>query len=137
MCRFTLVALATLAGCVPISIPQVAEHPGGKTLGVVSLIPDVMLHYHYGILAGISNSHGVSPAPLDVGLEMTQQLKDAVEARSGFKVKIIPAPDFLTSQPVRTADGAVFGTLCGASASSVPLTESTMDTLGRFAKVIA
>jgi hypothetical protein len=82
-----------------------------------------MLHYHYGILAGISNSHGVSPAPLDVGLEMTQQLKDAVEARSGFKV--------------RTADGAVFGTLCSASASSVPLTESTMDTLGRFAKVIA
>lgn len=41
------------------------------------------------------------------------------------------------SQPVRTADGAVFGTLCGASAKSLPLTEITMDVLGRFAKVIA
>lgn len=41
------------------------------------------------------------------------------------------------SQPVRTADGAVFGTLCGASAKSLPLTDITMDVLGRFAKVIA
>jgi diguanylate cyclase len=41
------------------------------------------------------------------------------------------------SQPVRTADGSVFGTLCGASAKSLPLTDATMDTLGRFAKVIA
>jgi diguanylate cyclase len=41
------------------------------------------------------------------------------------------------SQPVRTADGAVFGTLCGASGKSLPLTDTTMDTLGRFAKVIA
>lgn len=41
------------------------------------------------------------------------------------------------SQPVRTADGAMFGTLCGASASSLPLTDATLHTLGRFAKVIA
>jgi len=41
------------------------------------------------------------------------------------------------SQPVRTADGAVFGTLCGASAKSLPLTDMTMDVLGRFANVIA
>jgi len=41
------------------------------------------------------------------------------------------------SQPVHTADGAMFGTLCGASASSLPLTDTTLDTLGRFAKVIA
>ena len=41
------------------------------------------------------------------------------------------------SQPVRTADGAVLGTLCGASATSLPLTDVTMDVLGRFARVIA
>lgn len=41
------------------------------------------------------------------------------------------------SQPVRHADGSIFGTLCAASGQSVPLQTGTLDTLARFAKLIA
>lgn len=41
------------------------------------------------------------------------------------------------SQPVRVVEGDVFGTLCAASADSVPLKPGTIDVLAKFAKLIA
>lgn len=41
------------------------------------------------------------------------------------------------SQPVNNLDGSVFGTLCAASASAVPVDEATIRVLGMFASLIA
>jgi diguanylate cyclase len=41
------------------------------------------------------------------------------------------------SQPVRTADGQIYGTLCGAAARSVPVPPRTQEVLAMFAALIA
>jgi diguanylate cyclase len=41
------------------------------------------------------------------------------------------------SQPVRTTDGGLYGTLCAASGNRVPVPDSTVRVLGMFAELIA